>query len=232
MRYIISICIIFLSLFTVFAQDTVTRLEGRYTATYQFENEARHGDSWQTGTVIYYASPCKKGKPSTKYETYPDREWGTVKGDSISDRPLYDESVFSIFWPTMAQCNKSEPDSIVNVGDTTVCYYTANNPFTGDNLKAMRFMGFGCDVTSRVYVCKYLKTSDVSTDINHLISCSVSGALTGNGKWYRWLFQAPETKLRVNIDIDVTSITEMTAKEAKAARKRENAAYKQAHKKK
>ncbi|MDE6269446.1 MAG: hypothetical protein K2M12_01155 [Muribaculaceae bacterium] len=94
----------------------------------------------------------------------------------------------------------------------------------------MKLTGFSCDVTSNDRIAKYLKASDGSIEKNRLISCSVSADLTGSGKWFRWTFQAPETKLRVNIDIDVMSKTEMTPKEAKAARKRENAAYKQAHK--
>ena len=219
----IAICVLFIH-GVVAAQDTVKRLEGEYMATYTFANSNGSGEFKDKGKVVYYLSPCKKGKASVTYDVYPISRVDCATGEEVDLSGKFKGALFmEPYWPRMSVCGAQEPDTTIVEGDKRVEVFDFTQNLTQDDKKAMKVVGLDTDINNWIITSVY----DQSAGKSRIISLQLELSIVLKGVQYRRVFKAPSTDCTYNVYVTFGSnATEaLTPKEAKAMRKREKEAY-------
>lgn len=226
------IIIAFLCANIAWADDgKIARIEGQYTAHYNYENDVESGDFTETGMVVYYLAQDSDKKSVTKYDIYPERIVNN-SNDSTLTKISPKLEIFKAFWPVPSAMGKAQPVDTVSANGITTLTFNLKDNFDADSRKAMRVAGLNMDIDTAV-VTLTLKAPHINkASLSSFQTLSEKLIATFNGRQYRRMFGGKPAKC--NVDINITfnssdSTTILTKKEAKAMRKGERKIWESAH---
>jgi len=219
---ILTLCLSFV--YTINAKELTTRIEGQYSAHYEYSNKALNGNTIETGTVVYLITPCRNGKADIKQELYPASVSGEQNGNSIEKRTAAMD-MLNAFWPRPRVCGYTEKDKVTTTPISSKLTRNLAEHLDKNDKKLLNWTGFDAEIKEWKIDDTYSGCDPDCLIVDSLHSIEQTVTMTATGANFRRIFKAPATMCKICITIYIDSVTQLSSKEAKAARKADKARF-------